>query len=1046
MISEDKEPNNLELSTLFKDSITFHHNFGSISKNLAENTIKNCYDQLIQTHHWLEWTEGSGISPFVTSLNLESEASNPLTPLYDRIFISEQIPRRNPGQVTTGYFKRYQHLENGGWASFGVNVLSPIGEDSEWGVVKPDCPRISQEGKTIKYEVPPKVATEIFAPHVSFLVSWHLIRSCSSAAKQAWIERLLKTADCQNFAENSLAVIKTAVEQIYQQIWVSPHNNSNSIPSILLSEDKGFYQYLISDPTIPIVLTEGNKKAAKLITEGFVTLSVPGVFNGYRKDTDKLIPQLEIFAVLDREIVIGFDQDNKEKTIANVNKAIAKTGKLFEKEGCKVSVLTWDYPEKGVDDLIVARGSEVFRKIYEQKYSLAYFLFQEYQEKKLLNLPADQKQTERYIKNFDSKNVPIIGIKAPKGTGKTELLTQKVAEARDNNQLALVITHRIQLARTLCDRFGIDHIEEVRLSETGGVLGYGLCVDSLHAKSKAQFKPEDWAGAVVIIDEVEQVLWHTLDSKTCKLNRVAIIENLTQLLQLVLTTGGKIYLSDADLSSISLEYIQKISDCPTDPFLVENNWEKEQKVPLTVYDDHDPRRMVLDTVIALENGEKAFFQTSGQKIKSKWGTQNLEKYFKKKLRKARPDLKILRIDAESVADPNNPAFGCINNLDAVLSQYDLVLASPVIETGISIDLKKHFDRVWCIAYGIQTVDSVCQGIERVRDGIPRSLWAINKCPNYKIGNGATYASSLMRSQEEQATANIALLLQPEAEMEKLGAASLTAWARRACYSNAQRDCYREAIVNKLLREGYELASRPQPQDKKAKARAAALSREIRDTRDEEYQKENQAIALATTITNEHLQTLKKKRRKTQEERRQERKGDLIEKYKIEVSPELVEKDDKGWFKQLKLHFLFTVGRKFLSKVDKKILSALSNNNKIFIPDINKSFHSVQIKALEVLQIEQFLDPGAVFCASKLKDWLQKMVAYRGSIKQVFGVNIHPERDSAIAVAQRILKKLGLKLKAIGWRGTENNRERIYQGAKIIDNREEVFEQWLLDNS
>ena len=473
MISEDKHPNNFEIFALLKDSVILNQNFVLITKNLAENHVNNYYGQSIQTHHWQEWTEGSGISPFVTSLNLESEASNPLTPLYDRLLISEEIPRRNPGQVTTGYLKRYQHLENGGWASFGVNVLSPIGEENEWGVVKPDCPRISQEGKPIKYEVPPKVATEIFAPHVSFLVSWHLIRKSSIAAKQAWAERLLNTTGQNSFSFDD---IETAVEQIYQTTWSAynhPSNITYSLPSILLSEDKEFYQYVISDPTIPIVLTEGNKKAAKLITEGFVTLSVPGVFNGYRKETDSLIPQLEVFAVVNREIVIGFDQDSKEKTIANVNKAIAKTGKLFEKEGCKVSVLTWDYPEKGVDDLIVAHGSEVFRKIYEQKYSLAYFLFQEISEKKLLNLPADQKQTERYIKNFDSKNVPIIGIKAPKGTGKTELLTQKVAEARDNNQLALVITHRIQLARTLCDRFGIDHIEEVKLSETGGVLGYG---------------------------------------------------------------------------------------------------------------------------------------------------------------------------------------------------------------------------------------------------------------------------------------------------------------------------------------------------------------------------------------------------------------------------------------------------------------------------------------------------------------------------------------------------------------------------------------------
>ena len=48
-----------------------------------------------------------------------------------------------------------------------------------------------------------------------------------------------------------------------------------------------------------------------------------------------------------------------------------------------------------------------------------------------------------------------------------------------------------------------------------------------------------------------------------------------------------------------------------------------------------------------------------------------------------PDKKILRIDSETVADPNHPAYGCIAHLNEILPNYDLAIASPSIETGVS---------------------------------------------------------------------------------------------------------------------------------------------------------------------------------------------------------------------------------------------------------------------------------------------------------------------------------------------------------------------------
>ena len=138
---------------------------------------------------------------------------------------------------------------------------------------------------------------------------------------------------------------------------------------------------------------------------------------------------------------------------------------------------------------------------------------------------------------------------------------------------------------------------------------------------------------------------------------------------------------------------------------------RERKRVLISYGGNDPRELITALKKAIANGQKTLIHTSSQKHQSGTGTINLERYFKKLF----PHLKILRIDAETVADPQHPAYGCMGNLNTILPQYDIVLASPVIETRVSIDLKGHFDSVWGIASGVQTVDAACQALERLRD-------------------------------------------------------------------------------------------------------------------------------------------------------------------------------------------------------------------------------------------------------------------------------------------------------------------------------------------
>ena len=994
----------------------------------------------INESHWNEWVNDSAVDPDLTALNIISlEDYEP----HERLLYDlPDRDRRNDGRVRDWVLRRYAHIEHGGWWCSGVDVLT--GEDSQWGCFKPDEAKQEIEynrqghfkkAKSIKYEHPPKTNTEIFALfvplHIWKAISERSASRCASRYDAPLPENITVTpegAECTPACDSDL--------------------KSESVRGRAI----GFWAWVLDNPSIPIIICEGAKKAGSLLSAGYAAIALPGIFNGYRQKKDELgnkidfpslIPQLKAFAQEGREISFCFDNDSNPKTIQNVRGAIARTGGLLVKEGCKVSVITWDYPQKGVDDLIVARGRDCFDKLYKTRIPLAKF--------KLASLLDISKYNPLTINvpflESDNLTPPtdaqIVGLRSPKGSNKTGWMSKTIEKCIQIGKPVLIITHRIQLAKALCARFGIDHIEEVRSSGTKGVLGYGLCIDSLHSNSQAKFNPEDWEGATVILDECEQVIWHLLDSSTCQSNRVAIIETFQRLLKIVVGTGGKIYLADADLSAIAINYIQKLIGISVKTWVVDNVYQRTQKRKLIVYSGNDPSELLSEVVAAIKRGEKPLIHTTGQKAKSRYGSINLESHLKKLF----PQLKILRIDRESVAEPNHPAYGCMGNLNQILGSYDIAIASPVIETGVSIDIKEHFDSVWCIAYGVQTVDAVCQTVERLRDDVPRHIWIKKTAKNSRIGNGSTSIKALLRSQHKLTQANISLLNQAgfSDDFDDLEAnfspESLTVWGERACLVNSGKNEYRNEVTLKLLAEGYELYS-PRQQDL---LETESLKDGLKETCEKNYRNYREKISLAVTPSDAELEELGNKRSKTEPERLKERKGSLNKLYGVDVTPLLVEKDDKGWYPQLQLHYYLTVGATYLAERDRRSLSTMKEqgNGKAFKPDINKRQLSAKIKALELIEIEQFLNPDAEFTKDTLDDWRQKVIHHRFDLLTLLGVSINPEKDSAIAVAQRILKKLGLKLEFLHQVRIEGKPTRVYKGCNPDpDGRSLIFQNWL----
>ncbi|MGB3536314.1 MAG: plasmid replication protein, CyRepA1 family [Microcoleaceae cyanobacterium] len=972
-----------------------------------------------------EW-DASGVDPQLTQLNvIPLTGHHPLNYLLS----ANTLHRRNDGRLSSALLKRYNHVYAGGWWCSGVDILT--GKADIWGCFKPLQPRQTRDQKKlIKYEHPPQTPTGIFALRVSPEI-WRRIAH-----------------------RYNIEIAPTAVQ---------PNQ-----------PDLGFWDWVINHPEVPLCITEGAKKAGTLLSAGYAAIALPGIYSGYRVPKDewgnrigpgRLIPQLQKFATAQRQIYLTFDQDTKQNTIKSVQNAIQQLGYLLTQANCLVKVITWN-PQlgKGVDDLIVNYNLAEFEQAYQSALDFENWKAHCFNR---LTYPVNCQVESRYLPEIKVPDTAkLIGIKSPKGTGKTKLLEHLVKAAIQQQKWVLVISHRTRLVEALCQRFGLKSIKSE--NETKVITfpsleepGYGLCIDSLHPNSLAKFKAENWQDGVVIIDEVEQVLWHGLNSDTCRHHRVAILKSFKKLIQNVLGGNGKVIVADADLSDTSIDYLQTLAHTKQNPFIIKNNWKPSPKEAWNIYNyqGNTPKQLVKDLEQHIAEGGKPFICLSAQKKASQWGTNTLERYLKTQF----PRHSILRIDSESLADPTHPAYGCMKHLNQVLKQYDIVLASPVIETGVSIDIKAHFTSVWGIAQGIQSENSVRQALARVRENLPRFFWAATHGFN-QISNGSISLKQVLNSGNKLTQLNIRLLQQSDFDTIddiEIGfqAESLLCWAKMAARFNAGMSQYRTSILSAFVAEGHRIINQDIPEKISDKQTYNCLEKHLQETvkrptlgelivavRDQNYQLERQAIATAETLNYYQYQKLTKKMVKTPLERHCQRKYELKSRYGIPVTSELVEKDDKGWYQKLRIHYFLTIGRTYLEGRDLEIAKQLieQGQGSIFAPDFNRSQLGVVIGTLDLLGISALLNDSERELKNTDID-LQNMAGIalkdRVAIKSILGIGL-AKNATPITVISRLIAQIGYQLKCVRSETKQRKRIRVYTLVQPTDGREQVFQQWL----
>ena len=237
--------------------------------------------------HWHELTVGSAIAPTLAALNCQSIQGDAVYEvlLYAK---SRQEIRRNDGRLRDYWLNKYRDLaEAGGLYLSGLDPQKNWAEPMEWGRFKANTPRLDREGKPQKYESPVSPASN----RVSYF----------RVDRETW----------------ELVARRYNIPMPEQ------------VGTTTTGEALGFWSWVASHQEIPVILTEGEKKAQCLLSLGVVAIGLAGIWGGRIGQAaflERLHPDLMPVAQKGRKFIILFDYETRAKTKKDIFKATTRTG------------------------------------------------------------------------------------------------------------------------------------------------------------------------------------------------------------------------------------------------------------------------------------------------------------------------------------------------------------------------------------------------------------------------------------------------------------------------------------------------------------------------------------------------------------------------------------------------------------------------------------------------------------------------------------------------------------------------------------------------
>jgi len=908
--------------------------------------------------HLAEWVTGSGVSPGIAATALESIAG-----LHQVVgFLNPRKLGRSQGYATMPVQRARKHYANparGGWLASGHAPL----EDGRLVPVtfKPNHPRLNAEREPIKYERP---AGSRPVPFFTPLDAEAYEAIAARAGLQA-----------------------------------PPFTSSWSA-----------WRWLLAQRSVELTLDEGEKKAAAGCSAGWLTIGLAGIWNGCPRPKDAtgqpfgapaLIAELQWLREVrptDAPLTIAFDASEKPLGRVAIRKARRTLGRLLIEHGHQVRIRELvqpaDAPQfiKGTDDLLVHGGAAALA-------ALPVLPFADWQkttseaalEDHLLQPFKTRGRRQRLIsRHFKVTDIPkaagLVALIGGMGSNKTGA----VAELASTHRL-VSMTHRRSLADNQGQRFGLPvkregqvlhavaEAREVDLPQVADLVaeqdGFVVVVDSSYIGGSSELQPHQCAGAVLFVDEADAFLRHCLTANThIEKHRTDALTNLAA----CVAAADQVVLAGAHIDELTLQAFEAMRGCGM-AHIVESTLQPAAGRQVVM---HRKVEQLLQQLRNLASKREPFIVHTGSKqVGSKMAPANLARLVKRWW----PDARIIELTAETIRDPDHQAAAAIEN-PQLLVEFDVVLASPVLETGFSIeDPAGHFKAVLGHTSGHQLPHAFVQSLGRLRTSVVRHIWCNHS--GSRVGNGAPVADEIESGKLEHAERLVRLQLVDAGAACGDAARFLRWWSELAAEQNWLGGHYRHAVATLLGREGYEVERLDTLGHQQTQG--SELSDALSAAREQTIRAEADAVAGAEAVTNDKLQQLESLKRLTAGQRCRLERGRIQRDLGIAnpTAAQVIASRNDGYRKALQ-HLLVvdaTARERWLTQAKR----AMTPSQRQFAPDATAA-----------------VAPGARAAVLAQLSWLPELMALAGTGHTITMATYEADHQAAAADRSRWRELLG----------------------------------------
>lgn len=588
--------------------------------------------------------------------------------------------------------------------------------------------------------------------------------------------RTVKYETPAGFPDNGGLLLPRVPDRIWQLIC---EQQSLPFPSDAIRA-AGFWVWALATPSLQLVIVEGYKKALALLSCGVAAVALPGVTMGRRTagGSERLIAELQLLAAGGRHWLICFDADRKAKTAAMVHSQAQKLANCLLKAACTASIARLQLPGEldklGLDDLLVMAGPEAVL----ETLSLA--------------KPFTRETVSIGARHFRQSDIPhpevapLVALRGGMGSNKTGA----VADKGKLGIRMVSVTHRRALADQQGERLQLPVLREGELlGRTDVDRGFVVVLDSSHPGGSCHLKPSECKGKLLFIDEADAVLLHALTARTeIKRHRIEALENLCACIR----AAAQVVIASAHLDERTIAAYEQMRGQRA--LLVRSTLQPAADRQLELQKGPSQLLAVLRRLCTAQ--QPVLVHTGSKELKSNWGPALLSEL----VLTWWPTASVLVMDRDTIRDPEHPASEAIKN-PALLLAYDVVIATPVLETGFSIeDPAEHFKAVLAYSSGHLPTTAVVQSLGRLRSAAPRFVYV--RSTGQKLANGATEAAFVREDRDKHAKDVLDLFMAGQ-RVPALGAdAFYSWWAELIAQRNREAGFYEGRIKQLLQREGY----------------------------------------------------------------------------------------------------------------------------------------------------------------------------------------------------------------------------------------------------